>query len=275
VAIHSDHSLQCALTKLSYLLSKPELSTTEVRNRIGIPLRGELTRPLSGGVQQATIDQNVENIQHLISRFVKLAQAPSVVPKASVGAEPVGAESTDAAAPWSWTVSEAATTEAALLPFLVHLAAAKDDVESLKYCLRPSIVYDSSDNLSLGMIPGGIVNCLEPGSGRSPLHVAALNGHARSVELLLRSGALVHLRDVLGHTALYLVRRTSLSLSININLAQSARQRHEEVVEILVLAGATLGGSDEHFANSIAKDAMHSGDKVHLGVWIKAGWRAQ
>jgi len=184
-----------------------------VRNLIGIPLRGELTRPLSGGVQQATIDQNVENIQHLISRFVKLAQAPSAVPKASVGAEPIGAESTDAAAPWSWTVSEAATTEAALLPFLVHLAAAKDDVESLKYCLRPSIVYDSSDNLSLGMIPGGIVNCLESGSGRSPLHVAALNGHVRSVELLLRSGALVHLRDVLGHTALYLV--CYLSLAVN------------------------------------------------------------
>ena len=111
----------------------------------------------------------------------------------------------DAAAPWSWTVAEAATTEAVLFPFLIHLAAAKDNIDGLNFCLKPSIVEDPADALKFGMIPGGVVNCLEAGSGRSPLHVAAMNGNTRSVELLLRSGALVHLRDTLGHTPLYLV----------------------------------------------------------------------
>ena len=199
------YSLQCALAKLCYLLSKPELSTKEVRNLISIPLRGELTRPTGGGMQQSTIAENVENIQHLLSQFVKLSSRPSLVPQGGITTESV--DSSDAAAPWSWTAAEAATTEAALLPFLIHVAAARDDIDSLAYCLRPTMMQDPSDNLKLGMIPGGIVNCLEPGSGRSPLHVASLNGHVQSVELLLRSGALVHLRDVLGHTALYFVSR--------------------------------------------------------------------
>lgn len=184
-------------------MSKTELSTKELRNLIGIPLRGELTRPSGGGVQQATIDQNVENIQQLLTHFVKLSKQPSLAPQAGVTTESVDSTSTDATAPWSWTAGEAATTEAALLPFLIHLAAAKDDIDSLKFCLTQTVVEDASKS---GLIPGGVVNCLESGSGKSPLHVAALNGHVRSVELLLRSGALVHLRDSLGHTALYLVR---------------------------------------------------------------------
>lgn len=197
--------MQCALAKLSYLLSKTELSAEEVRNLMGVPLRGELTRPTGGHAHQSgtgTIDQNVESIQQLLSQFVKLTRPSSTAPQASVKTEAIDS---DAAAPWSWTAAEAATTEASLLPFLIHLAAAKDDIESLTYCLKPAVTGEQAEALKFGMIPGGIVNCLEYGSGRSPLHVAALNGQNRSVELLLRSGALVHLRDTLGHTALYLV----------------------------------------------------------------------
>jgi len=157
-------------------------------------------------MQQTSIEENVQNIQHLLSQFVKLSSRPSLVPQGGVTTESVDPTSSDSAAPWSWTAAEAATTEAALLPFLIHLAAARDDIDSLTYCLKPTIVQDSADSLKLGtVIPGGVVNCLEPGSGRSPLQVASLNGHIRSVELLLRSGALVHLRDSLGHTALYFV----------------------------------------------------------------------
>lgn len=156
-------------------------------------------------MQQSTIEENVESIQLLLSQFVKLSKRPSLVPQGGVTTETVDANASDAAAPWSWTATEAATTEATLLPFLIHLAAARGDADSLKYCLKPTLGKDPTDTLMMRMIPGGIVNCLEPGSGRSPLHVASLNGHVESVELLLRSGALVHLRDSLGHTALYLV----------------------------------------------------------------------
>ena len=54
-------------------------------------------------------------------------------------------------------------------------------------------------------VAGGIVNVVDPASGRTPLHVAALNGSTKCAMLLLESGALVHLRDTLDHTALYYV----------------------------------------------------------------------
>jgi lysophospholipase len=201
--ILSNH--QCALAKLSYLLSKSELSVKEVRDLIGSPLRGELSRPSGAVVQQPSVEQNMDNIQQLLSQFVRLTHPPSVLPTINVTSETGQSTVSDATAPWSWTAAEVATAEAVLFPFLVHLAAARDDLEGLQLCFKPVDTDDPIEVLKFGMIPGGIVNCLEVGSGRSPLHVAALNGNTRSVELLLRCGALVHLRDTLGHTALYLV----------------------------------------------------------------------
>lgn len=137
----------------------------------------------------------------------------------------------EAAAPWSWTAAEASTTEVALFSSLIHLSAASDDIDGLELCLsggdlpHPSIggnttttvdesTSSGSGALAVGASPsagltvamaGGIVNWVNPASGRSPLHVAALNGSGRCVEKLLEAGALVHLRDSLGHTALYYV----------------------------------------------------------------------
>ncbi|KDR73574.1 hypothetical protein GALMADRAFT_1337020 [Galerina marginata CBS 339.88] len=252
----SDMTPECALAKLSYLLSKSEFSTKEVRNLIGSPLRGELTRVSGAIVQQSTIDQNLESIQQLLSQFIRLNRPPSVPVINIRTPEAIEPAVQDAAAPWSWTAAEAATTEAVLFPFLVHLAAAKDDIESLEFCLKPTGVEVPAEMLKFGMIPGGIVNCSEAGSGMSPLHVAALNGNTRAVELLLSSGALVHLRDTLGHTALYL----------------AARQGHEAIVDLLVQAGATLAGSDLPFASYAVKDAVKPNDERSLRIWLKAGW---
>ncbi|KAF8912051.1 asparaginase-domain-containing protein [Gymnopilus junonius] len=256
----SDMTPECALAKLSYLLSKTELSLKEVRDLIGSPLRGELTRPSGGIMQNPAIDQNLENIQHLLAQFIRLSQPPSIVPVINITApDAVQPTAQDAAAPWSWTAAEAATAEAVLFPFLIHLAAAKDDIESLEYCLKLAGSDDAAEMLKFGMIPGGFVNCLEVGSGRSPLHMAALNGNTRAVELLLRSGALVHLRDTLGHTALYL----------------AARQGHEAVVDILIQAGATLAGADLHFVPYGLRelDTLRPNDKRPLHIWLKAGWK--
>jgi lysophospholipase len=160
------------------------------------------------------LDTNKETINTVLSQFVRLSRPMSLVPGVKISPDALatvtGAQNT--AAPWTWTVAEAYTTEFVLLPFLVHLAAAKNDLESLRYCIEierqtttnpmesPRIGITRSGNIA-----GGIINCLDAGSGRSPLHVSALNGHVEVVTLLLQSGALVHMRDTLGHTAIYYV----------------------------------------------------------------------
>ena len=170
-----------------------------------MPLRGELSRATGTILQQPlTAEQNSDSMQQVLSHFVRLARPlSSALPQITVTSDSIDSGAQNAAAPWSRTATETAKTEAVLFPLLIHLAAANDDLESLNFCLKPA---DNEDEeLKFKMIPGGIVNCLESSSGRSPLHVACLNGNVRSAELLLRSGALVHLRDNLGHTALYFV----------------------------------------------------------------------
>lgn len=98
-----------------------------------------------------------------------------------------------------------------LIPYLIHLAAARNDVAGLEFCINS--VADDSGILN---IPGGLVNCLDPATGKTPLHVASLNGSTECADVLLRSGALVHLRDTLGHTALYYVRCTLQSSGLRL-----------------------------------------------------------
>ena len=145
----------------------------------------------------------MEQIGNVLSQFVRLSQPPTRRVQTMMSSDGIDAATRDAAASWSWTAAEAATTEAVLIPFLVHLAAARDDIESIKFCFNAG--KGEPGAVEFGNIAGGVVNCMESSSGKSPLHVAAINGNTRSVDLLLRSGALVHHRDTLGHTALYYV----------------------------------------------------------------------
>lgn len=189
-----------------------------MRSLISTPLRGDISLPSthipSNRTAEAnTIDSSLVNIQGLLSQAVRLSttRAQDLTPKIIVSAdsEEGAVEST---APWSWTAADASLTEISLLPFLMNLAAAKDDVQAIAFCLSSeTLVNAEQQDPELQMkrntaIRGGVVNCIDPASGRSPLHIAALNGSIRSIEALLEAGALVHLRDNLGHTALYYVR---------------------------------------------------------------------
>ncbi|KAJ7087795.1 asparaginase-domain-containing protein [Mycena epipterygia] len=252
----SDMTPECALTKLSYLLSKPELTTADIRKLVSTPLRGELTRQSATNVSQTTINQNIENIQGLLSEFVRLSGWASQKPQITIS---LPNEAQDAAASWTSTAAEAASTEAVLLPFLIHAAAARNDVEGIKYCLESEVTNDSIATPGPSNVASGLVNAIDPASGGSPLHAAALNGSAECVNILLHSGALVHLRDTLGHTALY----------------YAARKGHENIVVMLVQAGATLGGLDSGFAALAVKTAVHNADQVSLNVWSKAGMQEE
>ncbi|RXW18973.1 hypothetical protein EST38_g6883 [Candolleomyces aberdarensis] len=257
-----DMTPECALTKLAYLLGKPELSIKEVRDLMGAPLRGELTRVSAApSGSQDRVHENMDHIQSVLSQFLRLSRPPSHAPQITFTPDPVDAESSKATAPWTWTAAEAASTEAVLYPSLMHLAAGRGDLETLTLCLGSADSVDSTiatpatEVPKYGLMAGGIVNCLDAGSGRSPLHAAALNGHTKAVSLLLQSGALVHLRDTMGHTALY----------------YAARQGHQSTIEVLIQAGASLGGADERFAAFLAREAAHNSDHDALNVWKQCG----
>jgi lysophospholipase len=166
---------------------------------MGASLRGELTRAVHAAPTPA-IDANLEAVSGTLAHIVRLSSpARHQTPKITIS--DAQDEPPDAGAPWAWTAAEAATSNYALLSWLVHLAAAANDTDVLSYCLSP----DGAQGENQRMIPGGIVNWINPASGRSPLHVAAINGSAHCVHTLLKAGSLVHLRDSLGHTALYYV----------------------------------------------------------------------
>ncbi len=232
----------------------------QVRSLIGTPLRGELTLPESKvpaalGSQPTSAGPSLDHLQGLLSQVVRLSSPTSATraPRILVhGVDAPDEEADKATAPWSWTAAEAASTESSLFPFLVHLAVARDDQDGLAFALS----VDSSESGALA-VSGGLANCADPASGRSPLHAAALNGAMRAASTLLEAGALVHVRDSLGHTPLY----------------YAARQGHEGLVELLVKAGANLGGADVEggFVALAVRKATLARDERALRVWGKAG----
>jgi lysophospholipase len=165
---------------------------------MGTPLRGELTRVAAKAhaTQSAhiTMDEQIGNIQGILSHVVRLSSrtnnAMLTVPSITVSS------AEDSPSPWAWTAAEATSTEASLLPFVTHLAVARDDPQGLEFCLHTNSC-------------GDVANCLDV-SGRSPLHTAAINNSIECAGMLLEKGALVHTRDSLGHTALYYVRHSQL-----------------------------------------------------------------
>ena len=241
----------------------------QVRSLIGTPLRGELTLPESKvpaalGSQPGTLPgPSLDHLQGLLSQSVRLSSPPSTMRAPRIPVDGVDAhdeEADKATAPWSWTAAEAASTESSLFPFLVHLAVARDDPEALAFAL--SVDSNSSSNPNSNesgalAVSGGLANCADPASGRSPLHAAALNGAVRAASALLEAGALVHVRDALGHTPLY----------------YAARQGHEGLVDLLVKAGANLGGADVDggFVGLAVRKATRARDDRALRVWKKAG----
>lgn len=158
---------------------------------MGTPLRGELTRVVANRhatqSAQTTMDEQIERIQGILSHVTRLSSRVNDVGPAVPAITVNSVE--DSPSPWTWTAAEATSTEASLLPFATHLAVARDDVHGLDFCLRTDTV-------------GDVVNCLDV-SGWSPLHTAAMNNSVKCVSMLLEKGALVHLRDSLGHTPLY------------------------------------------------------------------------
>lgn len=207
----ADMTTECALAKLSYLLSKPELSPAQVRALIAQPLRGELTplEPVPAYSQPANPETRLRT---LFSQLVECAPSPQRPRRASsttyeAGDKPILPQ--EFSASWPSTLADEETLRAAVLPHLLAQAATKPGelLHSLLSSVAPPTTASiTSTSLSSLALPS-LLN--EPASTtfQTPLHLATLAGILANVELLLASGASVHLRDANGRSPLFYAAR--------------------------------------------------------------------
>ncbi|KAL7411654.1 asparaginase-domain-containing protein [Mrakia frigida] len=243
VVAGGDMTTECALTKLSYLLSKPNISISQVHHLIGASLRGEISSPPSTNDTSSPEPaiESLERLQDLLLQASRLSEPhpssstvtvtvplppiPSDFATLPSSTNPVHPASRTVAA-WAQPSKSAAILESALLPHLLTSAVKNGDAALL------SSLLDEHASPKMGS-PGAVSTERNPANGinevgMSLLHVAAIHGKEAVVKVLLERGAMVHVRDLLGHTPLY----------------YAARQGHDETAKVLREAGAMFAGSD-------------------------------
>ncbi|MBW0482057.1 hypothetical protein O181_021772 [Austropuccinia psidii MF-1] len=225
-----DMTTECALAKLGYLLSKPELTPEKIRNLLREPLRGELTPPVRAQFEPQPLE---DRLSWLVKKMTYLQALnfpssypplktfpPELLVETATGSTAQESGSTyqivgvDLASSESFQ-AEQDHAERRLLPLLLSSAASREE-PILKQLLE----------ISGGQIEAyGLLNHRSPaGLGQTALHLAAFHGRLANVELLLDHGASVHVRDDCGHTALY----------------YAMIKRHKLCVDVLKKAGAHL-----------------------------------
>ncbi|KAM8736167.1 60 kDa lysophospholipase isoform 2-T2 [Acanthopagrus schlegelii] len=126
----------------------------------------------------------------------------------------------------------------ALTPPLACAAAKIGDVEALE------ALKEMGSNL-----------CLGDYDGRTPLHIAACEGHLNMVQYLLINGASVYAKDRYGDTP----------------LCNAVRFRHKDVVQLLRKTGAHFSRNKLEEAGTELCSLAASGDLEGLEIWNFAG----
>lgn len=206
---------QCALAKLSYLLSKDELSPAQVRQLIARPLRGELTQTSHAPTFSSPVNAE-QRLQTLFTRIVQCATSTShghvsppvrarTLSNTSFAPPALEALPAEFNPPWPATLKDEETAEKAILPYLLGQASAQPT--DLLATLLDSLALSPLESAALAPNPIALLNDPSTTAQQTPLHLAVLAGQVANVKLLLAAGASVHSRDVLGHSALYYAAR--------------------------------------------------------------------
>lgn len=235
VVAGADLTPECALTKLAYLLSKPDLTREQVRELMGRSIRGELTTRASAAVstsQASPTRKQRLDVSDLLSRILQK-------PTDSVGASmPQRAEQTQDSKsgttedndPSSSSLSsstteeekamerEVASAERTILPYLIHRAASIGDDATLSWHLEAlqrlespsstnnipsiSLTQPESDSGSATVASSSSARSQQQHSNSTPLSLQAsphpLPSHHQSSPL--DSSQALHIASALGHT---------------------------------------------------------------------------